>query len=81
MEQECYKLYWTNPGSNIPQNTSCMATYLLSLKLSKLDEQDMWDTAGEVRTNLWATFSYGPPNIGKKLELIYNSSVRTWDVV
>ena len=27
---------------------SCMATYHPSWKLSKLDEPDMWDTAGEV---------------------------------
>ena len=25
--QECYKLYWINPGSNILQNNSCTATY------------------------------------------------------
>ena len=42
-EQECYELYWTNPGSNTPQSSSCMATYLPSLKPSKLDEQDMQD--------------------------------------
>ena len=53
-------LYWTNPGSNIPQNSSCTATYLPSQKPSKLDKQDMLDTAGEVRTNSWVTFSYGP---------------------
>ena len=45
--QECYELYWTNPGSN-----SCMATYLLSLKPSKWDEQGIWETAGELKTNL-----------------------------
>ena len=31
--QECYKLCLTNPGSNIPQNSSCTATYIPSLKL------------------------------------------------
>ena len=41
-------LYWHNPGSNIPKNSSCTATYLPSLKPSK---SDMWDTAGGVRTN------------------------------
>ena len=25
--QECYELYWTNPGSSLPQNSSCTATY------------------------------------------------------
>ena len=33
--QECYKPNWTNPGSNIPRNKNCMATYFLSLKPSK----------------------------------------------
>ena len=31
-----YKVYWTNPGSNIPQNTSCMASYLSSLKTNQI---------------------------------------------
>ena len=29
----------------------CMATYILSHKPSKEDEQDMQDTAGDARTN------------------------------
>ena len=41
--QECYELYWTNPGVNIPQNNTCTATYCPSQKPSKIDEQDMWD--------------------------------------
>ena len=49
--QECYELYWTNPGGNIPQNSSCMVAYLPSQKPFKLDEEDMQDTAGEVRAN------------------------------
>ena len=44
--QECYELYWTNTGSNIPQNNSCTATDHPSRKPFKLDEQ-------EVRTNCW----------------------------
>ncbi len=32
-------------------NKSCTATYHPSRKLSKLEEPDIWDTAGEVRTN------------------------------
>ena len=39
--QECYELYWTNPGTNSSQESSCMATYYPSQKPSKLDEQDM----------------------------------------
>ena len=33
--QECYELYWINPGSNTPPDNSCTATYLPSLKPSK----------------------------------------------
>ena len=46
--QECCEQYWTSPGSSIPQNSHCTTTYLPSRKLSKLNEQDMQDTAGEV---------------------------------
>ena len=42
--------YWTNPGGNTPQNSSYIATDQTSRKLSKLDEPDMRDTAGKVRT-------------------------------
>ena len=49
--QELCKLYWTSPGSSIPQNSSSTGANHPSRKPSKLDEQDMWDTAGEVRTN------------------------------
>ena len=49
--QECYDLYWTSPGVNTPQNSSCTATYHLSQKTSKLDEPDMRDTVGEVKAN------------------------------
>ena len=45
--QECCEQYWTSPGGNTPQSSSCTATYLPSQKLSKLDEPDMQDTAGE----------------------------------
>ena len=34
-----------------PQNSSCTATYQAPRKLSKLDEPDMQDSAGEVMTN------------------------------
>ena len=53
------KAWWqlhNTAGSNIEQGGSTQqssistATYHLSRKLSKLDEPDMWDTAGEVRT-------------------------------
>ena len=49
--QEYCKLYWTKSGGSIPQNSNSMATYHPSGKPSKLDEQDIWDSAGEIRTN------------------------------
>ena len=39
-----------SPGVNTPQSTNYTPTYLPSLKLSKLDEPDMQDTAGEAET-------------------------------
>ena len=42
--------YWKNPGGNTPQSCSYTATKHPSCKLSKLDEPDTQDTAGEVRT-------------------------------
>ena len=38
----------TSPGDNTSQSSSCTATDHTSRKLSKLDEPDMQDTAGEV---------------------------------
>ena len=49
--QGCYDLYQTNSGSNIPQNSSCTATYHLSRRPSKLDDEDIRDTAGGSRMN------------------------------
>ena len=40
-----------SPGSNTPQGTNYTATCLPSRKLSKLDEPDMQDTAGETGTS------------------------------
>ena len=73
-------IYWTSPGGNTQQNNSCTATYHPSWKLSKLDEPNMWDTAGEVRTNTEVIYSCGPLHMDKQrqdnqLEPIYNSSV------
>ena len=50
-EKGCYKLYQTNSGSQILQNSSCMATYHPSWRPSNLDKQDMLDTVAGVRTN------------------------------
>ena len=49
--QECCELYWTSPGGSTPKNSSYTALYHPSRKVSKLDEPDMQDTAGEVGTN------------------------------
>ena len=62
-----------------------MAAYHPPRKLSKLDEADMRDTAVEVGTNLYVTYSNGPHHIdeqrqGKQLEPIYNSFVQIEDV-
>ena len=78
--QECYELYWTNPGGNTPENRSCTATYHPSRKPSKLDEQNMWDTAGEVRTNFCGPLHTDEQRLGDKLEPIYNSSVLIQDI-
>ena len=49
--QEYCEQYWTSPGSNTPQVTKYTATCLPSQKLSKLDEPDTQDTAGEAETS------------------------------
>ena len=40
-----------NTRGNTPQSSSCTATYYPSRKLSKFDEPNMLDTAGEVGTS------------------------------
>ena len=40
-----------------PQSSSCTTTDHSSQKLSKLDDPDMWDTAGELRTNSQTIYS------------------------
>ena len=56
-----------------------------SEKVSKLDEPDMRDTAGEVGTNSWVTYICGPLHMDEQrqddqLEPTYNSSVLIQDV-
>ena len=43
--------YLSLPGGNTPERSSCTAIYHPSRKVSKLDEPDMQDTAGEVGTS------------------------------
>ena len=83
--QECCGQYWTSPGDSTPQSSSYTATYHPSRKLSKLDEPDSRDTAGEVGTSSWVMYSRGPLNMeeqsqGVQFEPTYNSSVPIQDV-
>ena len=59
LAQECYEPQWSNPESNVLQNSSCIVTYLPSLKPFKSDEQDIQDTAGEVKASSYAIYSSG----------------------
>ena len=79
------KQYWTSPGGNTPQGTNYTVTCLPSRKLSKLDEPDMQDIAGEAETSSLVIYFYGPPHMaGQKqddpLEHTYSSYVRIRDV-
>ena len=83
--QECCKQYWTSPGGNTLQDTNYTTTYLPSRKLSKSDETDMQDTAGEAGTSSKVMYSYGPPHMAEQkhddqLEHTYSSYVRIRDV-
>ena len=68
-----------------PQGTNYTATCLPPRKLSKLDEPDTQDTAGEARANSSVMYSYGPPHMAKQkqddqLEHTYNNYVGIRDV-
>ena len=83
--QECCEQYWTNPGDSTPQSSSYTATYHPSRKLSRLDEPDKRDTAGEVGTSSWVMYSCGPLHMDEQrqddqLEPTYSSSVPIRDV-
>ena len=70
-------LFWTYQET--PHN---MATRILSHKPFKLDEQDMLDSAGDVRTNLKVTFTCGPQNMNTPMladHHISTSFMRTHD--
>ena len=86
MYTKIQELYWTHTGSNIPQNSSCTATYLPSLKLFKSDKKDIQETAWDIRMNSKWTFAIGPYYTGEKIlddqvEFINDSPVETEDVV
>ena len=61
--QECCEQFWTSPGGNNPQSSSCTDTYLSSRELSKLDEPNVQDTVGEAGTSSKVMFSYGPSHM------------------
>ena len=70
---------------NISNLFTLTAPYLPSRKLSKLDEPDMQDTAGESGTGLISDVLLWTPHVaeqkqGNLLEPTYSSSVRIWDV-
>ena len=57
----------------------------ITRKLSKLDEPDMQDTAGEARTSSYVMYSYGPSHVAEQklddqLEHTYSSHVKIRDV-
>ena len=73
--------YWRHHPHKAPTTVTC----LLSRKLSKLDELDMQETAGEVGTSSKVMYSYGPPHMAEQkqddqLEHTYSSYVRIRDV-
>ena len=83
--QECCEQYWTSPGDNTPQTRSYTTTYHPSRKLSKLDEPDTRDTAGQVGTGSWEMYSCGPLHMDEQrqdvhLEPTFSISVPIWVV-
>ena len=91
-EKACWQLHKNNVSNTEqvlevapPQISSCTATYHPSRKLSELDEPDMWDTARQIGTNSWVTYSCGPLHKNEQrqddqVEPTYNNSVPIWDV-
>ena len=83
--QESCEQYWISPGDNTPQSSSYTATNHPSRKLSKSDEPDTRDTAGEVGTSSWVMYSCEPLRMDEQrhevqLEPTYSSSVPIRDV-
>ena len=77
--------FWTSPGGNTQQSSSCAATWLPSRKLSKSDKPNIQDTAAEAGTSSEGMYPYGTPHMvkqrqGDRLEPTYSSSVRIRDV-
>ena len=68
--KECYKLYWTNPGSNTPQSGSCTATTLLISKTIQIRWTGhighCWRSEDELISDVlpW-TSSHGRSSVGR----------------
>ena len=72
------------PWRKNPTKQQLQATYHPSRKLSKLDEPDMQDNAGEVGTRLYVKYSCGPLHLDKQrqdvqLEPTYSNPVSILD--
>ena len=82
--EEARRQLHKNVGSNIEQvlaATPYKAPTIRPRKLSKLDEPDTQDSAGEAGTSSSVMYSYGPPHMAEqKLDHIYSSYVRIRDV-
>ena len=87
--EEARRQLHKNVASNIEQVLAARShkapTSLPSQKLSKLDEPDMQDTAGEAGTSSSVMYSYGPIHMAEQkqddqLEHTYSSYVRIRDV-
>ena len=79
--QECCEQYWTSPGGNTPQSSSCTATYHASRKLSKLEEPDIRGHSWRSRDELISDVLLWAPSQDDQLELTYNSSVPIKDSI
>ena len=68
--QECFELYWRNPGWNIPQSNFCTATYLPSFENIQIRRTGhaghCWRSKDEHISDvlLW-TPSHGQANLGR----------------
>ena len=74
--QECYMLFWTNPGSNTSKKNRCTATYLPSQKTILVRWTRHVGHCGRrkdklISDNLPWTLIHGCTNIGQLQGLIY----------
>ena len=62
------KTAWEKARGNTPKGTNYTATCLPSRNLSKSDEPDIQNTAGEAGTSLQVLYSYGPPHMAEQMQ-------------